>query len=178
MKCQILQDGNFLDLVCGWGHIKHASTQLGLYNSAGNNIIWMDGNGIRVKDTAGTEIMKINPSDGFKLCTANGWGEEWIQIKDAILNCYNNNTKVAYVDFVAQYGNGYAFVLNVPDAWMPDKGAYNREGAIIQAYRTLFTDSYGTGTAMSVSYRDGIFAYVTTTGFSDARAKENMKKSR
>ena len=191
-----------------------ASTELGLYDASGNNIIWMDKNGIVVKNTAGTELMKINPTDGFMVGTANGWGSEIVQIKDAIIQGYLGTALKSSIDMVAQYndGNGsptYGLTIenNIrgvevkgKQIWLSGTDAVtiaSNKGIALTGANGLVLYSTGEGhpidyytsdhrfygrqglTLLRMSdYNSGsITAYVTTSGFSDRRAKENILPS-
>ena len=192
----------------------NASTELGLYDASGSNIIWMDKNGIVVKNTSGTELMKINPTDGFKVGTANGWGSEIVQIKDAIIQGYLGTALKSSIDMVAQYNDssgsptyGLTIENNIRGVevkgrqiWLSGTDAVtisSDKGISLTGANGLVLYSTGEGhpidhyssnhnfygrkglTLLKMSdYNSGsITAYVTTSGFSDRRANENILPS-
>ena len=161
----------------------NASTELGLYNSSGKNIIWMDGYGIVVKDSDGHEVMKINPSDGFKVGTAKGWGDEVVQIKDAVIEGYIGSSMKSGIDLVAQtkrsdgtnghclalWNNNYRIVTNSDILSLESYTQYTTWNELEQRWVTA------PRVYMQCSVGSGIVAYVATSGFSDRRAKENIE---
>ena len=176
-----------MDLMKG-GTIKLGGTtnnygngKFGVYDANGNEIIWMDNTGMIVKDANGNQLMKINPTDGLKVCTANGWGDEVIQIKDAVLLGLLGTAQKSGIDLVAQTARdngtvGYSLAL-----WNNNyRIVTNSDILDLESYTNYYDPNTGASAPlryMSCSVGGGITAYVATAGFSDARAKENIMPS-
>ena len=157
-------------------------TQLGIYDSNGKCIIWFDKNGQVIKDSDGHELMKINPTDGLKVGTVNGWGNEVVQIKDAEVRGYLGDAVKSGIDLVAQqtrpngttghalalWNNNYRIVTNSDILDFESYTTYAVWNETEQKWENR-TKLY-----MECSTGSGITAYVATSGFSDRRAKENI----
>lgn len=66
---------------------------------------------IRVLDGAGNEIGKLD-KDGLKICTAQGWASEYIQIKDGIIYGYRGNDIKSFIDFSADFEDDIRMVID------------------------------------------------------------------
>ena len=172
-----------MDLMKG-GTIKLGGTannygngKFGLYDTNGKEIIWMDNGGMLVKDSSGHELMKLNPGDGFMVCTANGWGDEIIQLKDALILGYLGSTQKSGIDMVAQTDMGDGQVGHCLALWNNNSRIVTNSDIFdIESYSKFFDPDVSSMVRRRFMQcrSTGITAYVATYGFSDRRAKENI----
>ena len=190
--------------------------KLYIYDANGNRIIGLDKGGMDVKDSAGNQLLTIDPgsggglvmqvkdtrnfniyyldketleyretyydsnagvwrnmaiakvsgASGFQSFSRRGTEVEELRMQNAILYGYQGGTNVSLIDFSADIGGmDHPMVLKNVNA-----------GFVFQGYKVIFADLNG-NQAMTVSHNEGIFAHVTTSGFSDARAKEHITPS-
>lgn len=170
-----------MDLMKG-GTIKLGGTtnnygngKFGVYDANGKEIIWMDNTGIIVKDIGGNQLMKINPTDGFMVCTPSGWGNEIVRIHDAIIYGNLGTNNYSTIDMVTQYGDDLALLLRVPNniVYKDGVGHINLGGILMQAHQTRIRDAYDNPIMTFSAAR--VEAHVPTSWDSDEKLKENIK---
>lgn len=87
---------------------------------------------LEVYDSSGYQILGVG-NDGLKVSTPQGWGKEYVHIKDGIIYGYADKTLKSYIDLIANYAGYEQLVVD----------ATNCHGVVVKAdYFTLTGEMY------------------------------------